>query len=97
MKKGYTHDLIKWGKGLWMKLKLAKNSLNDTNESITLSEIAEILEKEEQKIFYFDQDNSHKNLVSLVDHFEEKGLSVYLKEVKYGLDELDYMYEVHIL
>ena len=80
-----------------MKLKLAKNSVEDTNESITLSEIAELLEKEGQKIFYFAQDNSHKNLVSLVEHFEEKGLSVYLKEVKIGLDEGDYMYEVHIL
>lgn len=80
-----------------MKLKLAKNSVEGTNESITLGEIAEVLEKEGQKIFYFDQDNSHKNLVSLVEHFEEKGLSVYLKEVKYGLDESDYMYEVHII
>ena len=80
-----------------MKLKLAKNSVDDKNESITLSKIAEILEKEEQKIFYFDQDNSHKNLVSLVDHFEEKGLSSYLREIKYVLDESDYMYEVHIL
>ncbi len=80
-----------------MKLKLAKNSKEDENQSITLGEIAEVLETESQKIFYFDQDNSHKNLVSLVEHFEEKGLSVYLKEVKYGLDESDYMYEVHIL
>lgn len=80
-----------------MKLKLAKNSQEGTNESITLSEIADMLEKEGQKILYFDQDNSHKNLVSLVEHFEEKGLSVYLKEVKFGLDESDYMYEVHIL
>ena len=80
-----------------MKLKLAKNSAEGKNGSITLGEIAEVLDKEGQKIFYFDQDNSHKNLVSLVEHFEEKGLSVYLKEVKYGLDESDYMYEVHIL
>jgi len=80
-----------------MKLKLAKNSKEDKNESITLKEIGEIVEKEGQKILYFDQDNSHKNLVSLVEHFEEKGLSVYLKEVKFGLDESDYMYEVHIL
>ncbi len=80
-----------------MKLKLAKNSVGDENKSLTLSEVGDIISKEGQKIFYFDQDNSHKNLVSLVEHFEEKGLSVYLKEIKFGLDESDYMYEVHIL
>lgn len=80
-----------------MKLKLAKNSKGDESKSLTLSEVGDIVSKEGQKIFYFDQDNSHKNLVSLVERFEEKGLSVYLKEVKFGLDENDYMYEVHIL
>ncbi|MCH9812607.1 MAG: hypothetical protein K0U47_01545 [Epsilonproteobacteria bacterium] len=80
-----------------MKLKLAKTTAESENQSLTLTEVAEIVENEGQKIFYFDQDNSHKNLVSLVEHFEDKGLSVYLKEVKFGLDENDYMYEVHIL
>lgn len=80
-----------------MKLKLAKATSKDENQSLTLTEIADIVESAGQKIFYFDQDNSHKNLVSLVEHFEEKGLGVYLKEVKFGLDENDYMYEVHIL
>ncbi len=80
-----------------MKLKLAKINSGASNESITLGEVGEIVEKSGQKIFYFDQDNSHKNLVSLVEHFEDKGLSVYLKEIKFGLDESDYMYEVHIL
>lgn len=50
-----------------------------------------------KRIFYFDKENSHKDLVALVEHFEEKDFSVYLREVKYGLDEADYMYEVHIL
>ncbi len=80
-----------------MKLKLAKNSKNDESKSLSLGEISDIVASEGQKIFYFDQDNSHKNLVSLVEHFEEKGLSVYLKEIKFGLDESEYMYEVHIL
>jgi type II secretory pathway component GspD/PulD (secretin) len=80
-----------------MKLKLAKTTADSDNGSLTLSEVADIVNEKRQEIFYFDQDNSHKNLVSLVEHFEDKGLSVYLKEVKYGLDESDYMYEVHIL
>ncbi len=80
-----------------MKLKLAKNKISDESKSVTLNEVSDIVVNEGQKIFYFDQDNSHKNLVSLVEHFEGKGLSVYLKEIKFGLDESEYMYEVHIL
>ncbi|MGM9995919.1 MAG: HP0268 family nuclease, partial [Campylobacter sp.] len=42
-------------------------------------------------------DNTHKQLISLVENFEKKGFSVYHHIVKYGLDENDYCYEVHIL
>ncbi len=80
-----------------MTLKLAKQDKDAKQKSVKLEDIAKDLEKNGQKIFYFDQDNAHKDLVSLVDYFEEKGLSVYLREVKFGLDENDYMYEVHIL
>ncbi len=80
-----------------MTLKLAKQDKDAKQKSITLDELAGKVEEKKQEIFYFDQDNSHKDLVSLVDFFEEKGLSVYLREVKFGLDENDYMYEVHIL
>ncbi|MGM0533366.1 MAG: HP0268 family nuclease [Campylobacterota bacterium] len=48
-------------------------------------------------ILYFDRENSHKDMVKMVEYFEDKGLSVYLREVKFGLDEEDYMYEVHIM
>jgi translation initiation factor IF-2 len=44
-----------------------------------------------------DKENSHKDLVALVEHFEAKGFSVYLRDIRYGLGESDYMYEVHIL
>lgn len=80
-----------------MELKVARNEINGKPKSINLEKIEEIIEKDAQKIFYFDKENSHKDLVALVDHFEEKDFSVYLREVKYGLGEEDYMYEVHIL
>lgn len=80
-----------------MTLKLAKHDVNARQKTIKLEDIEKIMEKEGQKIFYFDHDNAHKDLVALVEHFEEKGYSVYLREVKYGLDENDYLYEVHIL
>ncbi|WP_297963296.1 HP0268 family nuclease, partial [uncultured Campylobacter sp.] len=33
----------------------------------------------------------------LVDFFDTKGFSVYQRIVRYGLNENEYMYEVHIL
>ncbi len=81
-----------------MELILAKNSLDErSNKKITLEDIEKELEKNKQKIFYFDESNSHKDLVSAVEALEEKGFSVYLREVRFGLDENDYMYEMHIL
>lgn len=80
-----------------MELKLARTAIKGKPKPVKLEKIEEILEKDGQKIFYFDKENSHKDLVALVEYFEEKDFSVYFREVKYGLDENDYMYEVHIL
>ncbi len=80
-----------------MELKLARNALDAKPKKIQLDKIEEILKSEGQKIFYFDKGNSHKDLVALVEHFEELNYSVYLREVKYTLDENDYIYEIHIL
>ncbi len=80
-----------------MELKLARNELKNKPKPITLEKIEEEVEKEGEKIFYFDRENAHKDLVELVEYFENKGYSVYLREVKYGLDDNDYLYEVHIL
>ncbi len=80
-----------------MELKLARATLETKPKKIKLEKIEEIVRNEGQKIFYFDKDNSHKDLVVLVEHFEELGYSVYLREIKYTLDENDYIYEIHIL
>jgi len=80
-----------------MELKLARNEINAKPKAITLEKVEDIITKEGHKILYFDKDNSHKDLVALVEHFENKEFSVYLREVKYGLGEDDYMYEIHIL
>ncbi len=84
-------------KGKRMKLKLAKQHIDDEVSTVTLKDIEVLLKEKESVILYFDQENAHKDLVALVEKFEEKDYSVYLKEVKYGLDENDYIYEVHIL
>jgi len=81
-----------------MELILAKNSLNDkNNKKIKIEDIEKELAKGKDKIFYFDESNSHKDLVNMVETLEEKDYSVYLREVRYGLDENDYMYEMHVL
>jgi hypothetical protein len=78
-----------------MKLKLARTTLKAKPKSVELEKIEEMLQK--KSIFYFDKDNSHKELKSLMEYFEEKGYNVYMREVKYGLNEDEYIYEVHIV
>jgi len=78
-----------------MELKLARKTLKSKPKTIGLDKIEESLEK--NSILYFDNENSHKELKALIEHFEEKGYSVYMREVKYGLDEGEYIYEVHIV
>jgi len=78
-----------------MKLKLARASINAKPKTIDISEIGENLDK--QSIFYFDKDNSHKDLKALIEYFEDKGYSVYMREVKFGLNDDEFIYEVHIV
>ncbi|MGW8168796.1 MAG: HP0268 family nuclease [Sulfurovaceae bacterium] len=78
-----------------MKLKLARTSLKAKPKTVDIEEIE--AELSTRSIFYFDKENSHKELKELIEYFEEKGSSVYMREVKYGLDENEYIYEVHII
>ncbi len=78
-----------------MELKLAKTTLTSKPKKITIEDIENKLDKE--RFFYFDRENEHKDLNAFIEHFENKGYSVYMKEAKYGLGDLDYIYEVHIL
>jgi len=81
-----------------MSILLAREELTNKPKSVEIKKLEDELEREGgQKVFYFDKENSHKSMMDLVEHFEKKGHSVYFREVKYGLDENDYMYEVHIL
>ena len=80
-----------------MQLLLARSEENQKPKKIDLKKIEEKIEKESTAIFYFDKENSHKDLLALQDHFEAKDMSFYMKEVKYGLGDSEYMYEVHVL
>ncbi len=78
-----------------MKLKLARTTLKAKPKTVELKKIED--ELSHKSIFYFDKDNSHKELKELIGYFEDKGFSVYMREVRYGLDENEYIYEVHII
>ncbi len=78
------------------ELKLARTLLNGKAKAVSLKKLEDAV-AEGQSFFYFDKENTHKQVLALVQNFEKKGLSVYHRTVKYGLDDDDYMYEVHIL
>lgn len=80
-----------------MELKFARTDVDTKPKKADLAKIEAAVEKEESVIFYFDRENSHKDLLALQDYFEEKGKSFYMSEVKYGLSDNEYMYQVHII
>jgi hypothetical protein len=80
-----------------MDLKFARTDINAKAKKADLAKIEASVEKDDSVIFYFDRENSHKDLLELQDYFEAKGKSFYMSEVKYGLADSEYMYQVHII
>ena len=80
-----------------MQIKLAREDLKANPKSVSVDKIIEDAVNKKQTIFYFDRTNAHKDLIALVEKIESANFSVYLREVKYGLDEQDYMYEVNVV
>ncbi|MDD2651784.1 MAG: HP0268 family nuclease [Sulfurimonas sp.] len=80
-----------------MDLKFARTELTAKPKKAELAKIEAAVEKDESVIFYFDRENSHKDLLELQDYFEAKGKSFYMTEVRYGLSDNEYMYQVHII
>lgn len=80
-----------------MELKLARVELGAKPKTISFDKLLESLKQDSNAIFYFDKANSHKDLMEAIKKFESSGLSVYFKEIRYGLDQDDYLYQVHVL
>lgn len=80
-----------------MDLKFARAEIDGKPKKVDLEKIEQAVEKQSSVIFYFDRENSHKDLLELQDHFEAKGKSFYMSEVKYGLADNEYVYQVHIV
>ena len=85
-----------------MELLFARNELNEKPKKVQLDKIKEDLSKDGQKIFYFDRDNSHKDMMSLVDALEaEQRKSKILEEIteellkKSGLSKEDLLEEIN--
>ncbi|MDR2905531.1 MAG: hypothetical protein LBU73_06230 [Helicobacteraceae bacterium] len=79
-----------------MELKLAHAEPGGKPKSISHEKLLEAITAEKSAIFYFDKSNAHKDLMEYVKFLENNGLRAYLKEVKYGLDQEDYLYQMHI-
>lgn len=90
-------DFYKKKQGYMMELKFARTDITAKPKKVDLAKLEASVEKEDSVIFYFDRENSHKDLLELQDHFEAKGKSFYMSEVKYGLSDNEYMYQVHII
>ena len=80
-----------------MDLKFARTDLSVKPKKADVKKIEATVEKEGSVIYYFDRENSHKDLLELQDYFEEKGKNFYMSEVKFGLSDNEYMYQVHII
>lgn len=80
-----------------MELLFARDDIKAEPKKVELEKVLEELEINKDKIFYFDKNNSHKDMMELVETLEEKGFNVYFREIKYGLSDEEYMYEVHAL
>ncbi|QFR50507.1 hypothetical protein FJR48_11895 (plasmid) [Sulfurimonas lithotrophica] len=76
---------------------MCKNRVRCKPKKADIKKIEESVEKNGSVIFYFDRENSHKDLLELQDYFEEKGKGFYMNEVKFGLSDNEYMYQVHII
>jgi hypothetical protein len=81
-----------------MELLIAREELTQKPKKMQLDKIKEELKKKSHaELLYFDRDNSHKDMMALVDALEDDDYNVYFREVKYGLADDEYMYEVHAL
>ena len=80
-----------------MDILLARKELNSKPVKVKVSKLKEELKTCNDKIFYIDKDNSHKEVMNLIDEFEKDNYTVHFREIKFGLEDDAYMYELHVL
>ena len=80
-----------------MDILLAREELTSKPKKVKLEKLIEALSNNEEDILYFDRENSHKDMMAIVDKLEAVGYTVHFREVKYGLSDEEYLYEIHAL
>jgi hypothetical protein len=80
-----------------MDILLARREILEKPKKVNFDKLLKDLEKNNEEIFYFDRENSHKDMMTIVDKFEEADYTVHFREVRYGLSDNEYLYEIHIL
>ena len=82
-----------------MELKVAKTDLQSKKgeTKISIDEVLKQYKEEGKHIFYFDGQNPHKDMQKAQNTIQKAGYRVQLNEVRYGLYENNYIYEIHIV
>lgn len=80
-----------------MKLKLAKNNIDDENKSISQKEIEKQMTDKDSTFIYLDNGNLLKDIQKLKTALEKNLKSVYFNKIKYGIDKDSFLYEMHII
>ena len=80
-----------------MDILIAREELKAKPKKVNFEKLLKELATKEEEIFYFDRENSHKDMMAIVDKFEEAGYTVHFREAKYGLADDEYLYEIRAL
>ncbi len=80
-----------------MQIKLAREDLTKEPKAVDVDKLLAEIEEKKPIIYYLDRTNNPKDIIAFAEKVEKTKANIYLREVKYTLDEEDYMYEVHIL
>ncbi len=78
-----------------MEIKLAKINNETEGGSITLEKLLE--EGANGGFYYLDRDIKEKDIQKLLKTLDNKGYKAHLNRVAFGLDEKDFIYELHIV
>lgn len=78
-----------------MELKLALMTKDSKEQVIVLDDMLE--QAVGEKFFYLDRENKEKDLQKVLKAFASKKRSAKLNKVFFGLDEKDFIFELHII
>lgn len=78
-----------------MDFKLALTNKDSQPQNISLEEMMQ--QAEGEKFFYLDRENKEKDLQKIIKAFADKKRSAKLNKIAFGLDEKEFIFELHII